>query len=148
CARRRGRPPRRRRPAGTTRTRRGLMQAYLAILRYDIGTLTRSWVARVWLPLLAVPALFLVAVSASEGELASETMGTYVAAVLAPFSALAVAVLAAGAVASEAGIMADSILSRSVTRTEYLAAKITARVGFTAAVYFIVMVPFAYLVIR
>jgi ABC-2 type transport system permease protein len=124
------------------------MQAFLAILRYDVTLLTRSWVTRVWVLLLVAPALFLVAVAANEQELASETLAAYVAAVLAPFSALAVAVLASSAVSGESGIIADSILSRSVTRTEYLSAKIVARIGFTLGVYVAVMVPFSYLVIR
>ena len=47
------------------------MQAFLAILRYDLGLLTRSWITRIWLPLLIAPALFLVAVAANEDELAS-----------------------------------------------------------------------------
>lgn len=124
------------------------MQAFLAILRYDLQQLSRSWVARIWIPLLVVPALFLVAVAANERELASETLAAYVAAVLAPLSALAVAVLASSAVSGESGIIADSILSRSVTRTEYISAKIIARIGFTLTVYLAVMIPFTYLIMR
>jgi ABC-type transport system involved in multi-copper enzyme maturation permease subunit len=124
------------------------MQAFLAILRYDIGQLTRSWVTRIWLPLLAAPALFLVVVAANEGELASETIGIYVAAVLMPISALAIAVLTAGAISGEAAIIADGILSRSVTRTEFVWAKVAARLGFALAVYLLVMLPFVYLILR
>lgn len=124
------------------------MQAFLAILRYDLGQLTRSWVTRIWVPLLLIPALFLVMVAANENELASETMGAYVAAVLMPVSALAIAVLTSGAIAGEAAIIADGILSRSVTRTEFVSAKVVARLGFTLLVYLAVMIPFAYLVIR
>ncbi len=124
------------------------MQAFLAILRYDVSQLTRSWLVRIWVGLLAAPALFLVIVSANEGELASETLAAYTAAIYVPFSAVAVAVLAVGAVSGEAGITADSILSKSVTRTEYITAKIASRLGVTLGVYVLVMVPFAYLVMR
>lgn len=124
------------------------MQAFLAILRYDLGLLARSWIIRIWLPLLIAPALFLVAVAANENELASETLAAYIAAVLVPISGLAVAVLASAAVSGEASIVADGILSRSVTRTEYISAKIASRLGFTTVVYALVMVPFSYLVIR
>ena len=124
------------------------MQAFLAILRYDLGLLTRSWITRIWLPLLVAPALFLVAVAANEDELASETLAAYLAAVLIPISGLAVAVLSSSAVSGESGIIADGILSRSVTRSEYMAAKVLSRLGFSAAVYLLVMVPFAYLIIR
>ena len=47
------------------------MQAFLAILRYDLGQLTRSWITRIWLPLLVASALVLVAVAANQDELAS-----------------------------------------------------------------------------
>ncbi|MFA7248672.1 MAG: hypothetical protein WC273_03500 [Dehalococcoidia bacterium] len=124
------------------------MQAFLAILRYDLGLLTRSWITRIWVPLLIAPALFLVAVAANEDELASETLAAYLAAVLIPISGLAVAVLASAAVSGESGIIADGILSRSVTRSEYMAAKIVSRLGFTAVIYLLVMIPFSYLIIR
>ena len=124
------------------------MQAFLAILRYDLGLLIRSWITRIWLPLLIAPALFLVAVAANEDELASETLAAYLAAVLIPISGLAVAVLSSSAVSGESGIIADGILSRSVNRSEYMAAKILSRLGFTAAVYLLIMIPFSYLIIR
>ena len=124
------------------------MQAFLAILRYDFGQLTRSWISRIWVPLLVVPAFALVFLANNEDELASETMAFYIWAVMAPISALAVSILSSGAISGESTIISDSILSRSVTRTEYVAAKIISRIGFTLAVYTIVAVPFAYLVIR
>lgn len=124
------------------------MQAFLAILKYDLGQLTRSWLIRIWIVLLLGPAAFLVVVSATEKELASETLAAYIGAVLAPLSALAVAVITAGAIAGETATVADSIMSRSVTRAEYLWAKIVSRLGVTMLVYFVVAVPFAYLVTR
>lgn len=124
------------------------MQAFLAILRYDLGQLVRSWITRIWLPLLVAPALFLVVVAANEAELASETLGAYVAAVVIPISGLAIAVLTAGAISGEASVIADGILSRSVTRTEFVWAKVAARLGFALAVYFAVMLPFVYLIVR
>jgi ABC-type transport system involved in multi-copper enzyme maturation permease subunit len=124
------------------------MQAFLAILRYDLGQLSRSWLMRIWVLLLAVPAGFLVVVSATEKELASETLALYLGAVLAPLSALAVAVITSSAVAGETATVADSIMSRSVTRSEYLWAKIISRLGVTLLVYGVIAVPFAYLVTR
>ena len=124
------------------------MQAFLAILRYDLLQLTQSWVSRIWVPLLIVPAFFLLIVASTEGELASETLAAYLVAVLMPLSALAVAVLTAGAIAGEAQIIADGILSRSVTRAEFVSAKIVSRLGFTLAVYLVVMIPFSYLIVR
>ena len=116
------------------------MQAFMAILRYDASQLLRSWVTRLWLPLLVAPALFLVIVAANEDELASETLAAYVGAVLMPLSALAVAVLTAGAIAGAAPIRADGILSRAVTRTAVVSAPmVTTFVDTTGLViYFLV----------
>jgi ABC-type transport system involved in multi-copper enzyme maturation permease subunit len=124
------------------------MQAYLALLRLDLEQLTRSWLVRGWIVLLLAPAVFLVIVAANEDELASETLAAYVAAVLAPLSWIVVSILSASAVSGEATVIADSILSKSVTRSEYMWAKITARLGVFLGVYVVVTVPLAYLVAR
>lgn len=124
------------------------MQAFLVLLRYDLGQMGRSWIARAWIALLVLPALFLVGVAASENELASQTMWAYMAAVLAPLSWLAVSIYSASAVNGESNVLADAILSKSVTRSEYLSAKLVSRVGFTVAIYFLVTVPLASLLAR
>ncbi|MSP22106.1 MAG: hypothetical protein EXR66_03690 [Dehalococcoidia bacterium] len=124
------------------------MQAFLAILRYDLGLLSRSWLIRIWITFLVASAGFLVVVSATEKELASEMLAAYYIYFLAPSSALAVSVITSGAVAGETSTVADSIMSRSVTRAEYLWAKIVSRLGGTMVVYFLIVVPFAYLVTR
>ncbi|MBM4416657.1 MAG: hypothetical protein FJ035_10600 [Chloroflexi bacterium] len=124
------------------------MQAFLVLLRYDLGQMSRSWIARAWIALLVLPALFLVGVAASENELASQTMWAYIAAVLAPLSWLAVSIYSASAVNGESNVLADAILSKSVTRSEYLSAKLVSRVGFTIAIYFLVTLPLAGLLAR
>ncbi len=124
------------------------MQAFLAILRYDLNLLTRSWIVRLWFPLLLGPAVFLIVVASTQNEVASETMGAYVAGVLLPISGLAIAVLTGSAISGELSVVSDGILSRSVTRSEYLWAKIAARIGFTVAMYLAIMIPFAYLMTR
>lgn len=124
------------------------MQAFLAILRYDLNLLTRSWIVRLWFPLLLGPAVFLVVVASTQNEVASETMGRYVAAVLLPISGLAIAILTGSAISGELSVISDGILSRSVTRAEYLWAKIASRIGFTIALYLLIMLPFSYLMTR
>ena len=42
------------------------MQAFLAILRYDLSQLTQSWVSRIWVPMLLVPAFFLLVVASTD----------------------------------------------------------------------------------
>lgn len=124
------------------------MQAFLTLLKFDLGQLARSWLVRLWIVLLLAPAIFLVVVAASQQERASETLAAYIAAVLAPLSWLAISVIAAGSIAGETNMIADAILSKSVKRTEYMAAKIAARMGATLGIYFVVMIPFVYLVSR
>lgn len=125
------------------------MQAFLVLLRYDLGQMARSWIVRAWVMLLILLAGFLIVVAANnQEELASETMALYMYAIFAPLSWLAVSIFAASAVSGEAGVMADAILSKSVNRTEYLSAKLASRIGFTVAVYFLVTLPLAALLMR
>lgn len=124
------------------------MQAYLALLRLDLEQLGRSWLVRGWVLFLIAPAIFLVVVASSEEEDASETLAAYMAAVLAPLSWLVVGILSASAISGEANVIADSILSKSVTRSAYMWSKITARLAVFLAIYFIVTIPLAYLMAR
>lgn len=124
------------------------MQAYLALLRLDLEQMGRSWLVRGWAVLLVAPAIFLVVVVASEQEKASETLALYMAAVLAPLSWLVVSILSATAVSGEANVIADSILSKSVTRSAYMWAKISARLAVFLAIYFVVTIPLSYLMAR
>ena len=120
----------------------------MALLRYDVGQLTRSWLVRVWIVLLVVPALFIVVVAANSTEKASETLAAYIAAGLVPISALVIAIVSGAAVSAESSVAADAILSRSVTRSEYIAAKVTSRLAMTVLVFAAVAIPFAYLIVR
>ncbi len=124
------------------------MRAYLFLLRLDVEQLARSRLVRAWILLLVVTAGFVVVVAANEQELASETLAAYMAAVLAPLSWLVVGVLSASAVNGEASVIADSILSRAVTRRAYIWSKISARLGVFLVVYVVVTVPLAYLLLR
>ena len=124
------------------------MQAYLALLRLDLDQLSHSWLVRGWALLLVAPAAFLVVVAANEEEFASETLAAYMAAVLAPLSWIVISILSASAVNGEANVIADSILSKAVTRSAYLWAKITARLAVFLSVYFLVTIPLAYLTAR
>lgn len=124
------------------------MQAWLHLVRIDLGELGRSRSARAWALLLIAGAAYLAVVASRERELASETLGFYMQAVLAPLAWLAVSFLSASAVSGETDVIADSILSRSVSRGEYILAKIAARIGAVLAVCLAVPIPFAYFVVR
>jgi hypothetical protein len=57
-------------------------------------------------------------------------------------------IVSGGAVSSEAGLVADSILSKSVTRYEYVLAKLSSRLVAVLGVYLLVVLPWSLLVLR
>jgi hypothetical protein len=122
--------------------------AYLAILRYDAEGLRGRRLLWLWLVLLAAAALWITLVAATQDELASEALATYLAWVLLPLSLLVVAATAGSAINAEASVAADSILSRAATREAYLAAKITARIATLLGAYAAVTIPAALLIAR
>ena len=124
------------------------MVAYLAILRYDAEALRGRRLLWVWLVLLTAAALWITIVAATQHELASEALASYLGWVLLPLSLVVVAAIAGGAVNGEASVAADSILSRAVTREAYLAAKATARVATILGAYVAVAIPAALLIAR
>ena len=124
------------------------MQAFLTILKYDFGQLSQSWVSRIWIIVMTIPAIFLIFLANYENEFASETMAFYTATVLMPASGLAIAVLSASSINGESGIIADSILSRAITRSEYVCAKILSRIGFILITYSVIIIPFSYFMLR
>ncbi len=120
---------------------------YLALLEADLISLTRSWVVRIWLGLTAVLALVTVLSAPSDGLPASEALSNLLATYPLIWSTFAI-VVSGGAVASEAGVVADSILSKAVTRYEYILAKMTSRLITVLGLYLVVILPAAYLIPR
>ena len=113
----------------------------LAILRHDLRTLWTSWLVRLWLAGAAVLTLLLVASNWALFQTAE-----LVACLLFPFLVfpwfLVVIVLGVTPVSgSRAEALADGILSRPVTRWEYLVASWAARVVTVLGVFLAVIVP-------
>ncbi|MBI5961173.1 MAG: hypothetical protein HY866_20720 [Chloroflexi bacterium] len=120
--------------------------AFLALLEADLKTMTHSWVVRIWGLLLIAQILITIPAAASEGTAAvslSDLLGTF------PLIwAIVVILISAGAVSSEAGVVADSILSKAVTRYEYILAKLTSRLLAVIALYLASAITSAYLLSR
>jgi len=113
----------------------------LAILRHDLRTLWASWLVRLWLAGAAVLTLLLVA-----GNWAQLQTAPLVASLLVPFLIfpwfLVVIVLGVTPVSgARAEALADGILSRPVTRWEYLLASWAARVLTVLGVFLAVIAP-------
>ena len=120
---------------------------FLALLTPDLAGMARSWLVRLWLALLVLSAAIPVLAAVPGEELASEILRGWLQLAIVP-SAIVVIILSAAAVSSESGVVADSILSKAVTRYEYILAKLASRVVVVSAIYLAVTVPTAYLVAR
>lgn len=120
---------------------------FLALLRPDLASMTRSWLVRLWLVVLGLSAALPVLAATADEESASEILAGWLQLAIVP-SAIVVIVLSAATVSSESGVVADSILSKAVTRYEYVLAKLTSRVITVSFIYFVVTAPTAYLVVR
>ncbi len=112
-----------------------------AILRHDLGTLASSWLIRTWL--FASALLTFLLVSTHWGDFQTAPL---VALVQFPFLVfpwfLIVIMLGVGPVSSARNeSLSDGILSRPVTRYEYLLASWAARVVAVLGVYLLVVVP-------
>lgn len=127
--------------ADKTEKRGSRMMPYLAILRHDLGTLWASRLVRLWLGATAILTLFLVAANWTQFQSA-----TLIASVLFPYLVfpwfLVVVVLGVSPVSgARAEALADGILSRPVSRCEYLMATWSARVAVVLGTYLVVIVP-------
>ena len=118
----------------------------LAILSHELRGLSASWLVRLWLGATAVLALVITA-----GNWPQLPSAPLIAIQLFPFLVfpwfLVVMVLSVSPVAgTQAEAIADGILSRPVTRYEYLLASWAARVLLVLGVYLIVIIPVVALV--
>jgi ABC-type transport system involved in multi-copper enzyme maturation permease subunit len=114
---------------------------YLAILEHDLRTLWASRLVRLWLAGTAAMTLMLTASNWSQFRDA-----TLIASLLFPYLVFpwffVVVVLGVSPVSgARAEVLADGILSRPVSRYEYLLAAWSARVLLVLSVYLVVTVP-------
>lgn len=104
----------------------------------------RSWIVRIWAFLLSAQSLIIM-VSINELTIATETISGLLSLFPLVWSTIII-VLCSGAIASESGVVADSILSKAVRRSEYIVAKLCARSAIIITLYLATTVPAAYLV--
>jgi len=121
---------------------------FLAILRHDLSTLTGTWLMRLWL--IATVVLTMVVAMSNWDRFQTAPM---IASLLFPYLVfpwfLVVMVLGISPVSgSRAEALADGLLSRPVTRYEYLLATWSARVLVVLGVYLAVLIPAIWLLSR
>jgi hypothetical protein len=117
------------------------MMPFLAILRHELRSLSSSWLVRLW---FVASALWTLLAMAASWE--SLDRGPLIAVLLAPYLVfpwfIVVMLLGLGPVTgSRLDALADGILSRPVTRYEYLLASWAARVVLVLGVFLLVIVP-------
>jgi len=117
------------------------LMPYLAILEHDLRALWASRLVRLWLAATAVMTLLLAAANWAKFQDA-----TLIASLLFPYLVFpwffVVVVLGVSPVSgARAEVLADGILSRPVSRCEYLLAAWSARVLLVLGVYLVVAVP-------
>lgn len=129
----------------------------------DLATLARSWVLRAWLMLTVLAAVVTLLDRGDPQTTSQKPGGAVLAALLHPVDTTTgeahtlrellkfyvviwvsfVIVLTGGTISSELGVVADSVLSRGISRWQYFLGKWTARLTAVLGVYLLVIVPTA-----
>lgn len=127
-------------PTASATIRFNRILPYWAVLQTDLRQTLRSWVYRTWVLLLVVAAggyvMFKLGAAKKAGEFqpASVQTGDLLRALVVGSLSL-VSLIAVGGVASERGTVADSVLSRGISRHQYFLAKWHARLGVTVGTF-------------
>jgi len=117
------------------------MMPYLAILRHDLGTLWASRLVQLWLAGTALLTFILTISNWSRFQDAPLIASLLFPYLVFPWFFIVVVLGVSPVSGSQAEALADGILSRSVSRCEYLLATWSARVLLVWSVYLVVMVP-------
>ncbi len=115
------------------------VRATTAILRSEGSALFASWLLRGWLLLVVAMALLTLA-SIDEAQTLPRGLAAWLAIYSLP-SAIMAGVLGSAALSSDLDVAADSVLSRAVTRTDYVLAKVGARLALILAGHLAVTLP-------
>lgn len=121
--------------------------AVRAITRAEIVSMSRSWLVRLWVAFALLTALLPVLVASGQEDLVSDVIGGWLAIYFMP-SAMIAAILGAGSMTQDADVAVDSILTRAVTRYDYVAAKLLSRVGVVVLVHITATLPTVFLARR
>src|SRR5579885_2823831 len=115
---------------------------YWAVFQADVQQTLRSWVYRVWvlITVLAVAGYLLYRLGSYREAGIVQLASDYVSVLLrwsAAVSVTLIVVLTAGSISSERGTMADSVLSRGISRHQYFLGKWHARLTTVLCTYFV-----------
>lgn len=114
---------------------------FTAILWHDLSMLGRSWLVRLWLAATALLAAFQLLGNWSQFQTAPLIALLLLPYLIFPWSLVVMMLSVTPMSGAQAGVIADGILSRPVTRYAYLLAAWTARVTLVLSVFLAVTVP-------
>ena len=112
--------------------------AWSALFQAEFISLTRSWVLRGWLIALALTEFVVLFSNLLQNRVrptpASGVLALHLNGFLLIWS-LVIIVLGAGSISMESEVIADSILSRACTRTQYIGSKLLSRAFVVLGIY-------------
>ncbi|MHB8973852.1 MAG: ABC transporter permease [Pirellulaceae bacterium] len=119
----------------------------LAILTHELSGLVTSWLVRLWLVAAAMGTFLVVAGSWPRMESAPLIASVLFSFLVFPWFLVVIVLGISPVTGSRLDALADGILSRPVTRHEYLFAALLARVLVVLAVFFLVTLPAIVLIV-
>jgi hypothetical protein len=121
--------------------------ALRALTKAELIGLSRSWLVRAWVGFALLTSVLPILIAGDREDFVSEVLGGWLALYFIP-SAIMAAVLGAGSITQDLEVAADSILTRAVTRYDYIVAKLLSRIGVVTVVHLAATMPMVFLARR
>ncbi len=122
-------------------------RAVRTIATAELVTMSRSWLVRIWVGFALLTAVLPILIASDQEDLVSEVIGGWLTVYFVP-SAIMAAIFGAGSMTQDLEVAADSILTRALTRYDYVAAKLISRVAVVLAVHVVATLPTIFLARR
>ncbi len=110
------------------------MTALRALINAEVVAMQRSWLVRAWVVFALITSLLPVLMVTDETEYVSEVIGGWLGLYFIA-SAIIAAIIGAGSTAQDTDVAADTILTRAVTRWDYVNAKLLTRFACVIVVH-------------
>ena len=110
------------------------MTALRALINAEVIAMQRSWLVRAWVVFALITSILPVLMVTDETEYVSEIIGGWLGLYFIA-SAIIAAIIGAGSTAQDTDVAADTILTRAVTRWDYVNAKLLTRFACVIVVH-------------
>jgi hypothetical protein len=116
------------------------LTAVRALVNAETVAIQRSWLVRIWVAFALLTSVLPVLFVTDDAESVSVVIGGWLS-VYFIASAIIAAILGAGSIAQDSDVAADTVLTRAVTRWDYVSAKLLSRLGSVVLVHFAATLP-------